>query len=270
MLLKFLHLQWFPISVALFVGIAVGWMTKPTTEIETATLGHNYTGNDTKPIYVQPYADIDDITTDTPLLEELLDRLARRDEEIEALRFALDNAKRKNEDLAGEVEQLNSEWLFSYGSTRDAGKFVGALIRDGMAIRQMDRDDPARAALAASVFIKLSSMGPIIKEMQNLENHPSEFAEFRASILAEAIGLDSFTQQRVQNVIEDYKSQALHFESGSDSRTSLNAEATIMIRNALSPDQLDQIDSLTRSNFSLFRDPLETPSINPQEWRRGR
>lgn len=261
--------KWLPLCIALLFGMALGWGVKGRPDVSATTHPPVVEAVGLHLSQDSRMADVGDGASNAALFEELLDELARRDAEIEALRAALKTVETKYEALASEVDQLNREWVFSYGSTVEAGKFVGELLRDSLAMRQMDRDDPERVALATGIFLKFSSLGPILQEMQNLDDKPGEFAEFRAAILGEAIGLDPATQERVQQVIANYKARALQLESG-DARAALNAEASSVILDTLTAEQRDQIDNLSSARFNLLADPLETPSLDPRQWGRSR
>lgn len=252
---------------ALALGTALGWQLAPQPQAEPELLRAPST-------VTPPAPQHDSVALATRTLEarveELLALLSQRDAEIQELKIAKRQLELEQQQLAGEVDQLNKEWVFSYGSTREAGKFVGSLLRDAMAIREIDSDDPARAAMRRDIFLKFASLGPILQEMQNLDENPREFAVFRSAVLGEAIGMDSGGQARVQAIVEHYKTQALELEPGSEARVSLNEQATNDIRATLTPDQIQIIDSIPNSRRSMLSAPLETPSIDPRQWGRGR
>jgi len=248
--------------IALGAGTGLGWVLSSAGEGRQAEAG------------VAAGPGVAANAADTTELEALRIQVAayrkdleRRQEEIDALMAQLARVEQESSELAGEVDQLNREWLFSYGSTREAGKFVGSLMSDALAMRDMDPDDPEMLVMARDMFLKFASLGPILQEMQNLDDNPQEFAAFRASMLGEAIGLDEAGQRRVEGIVERYKGQALELERGSEERLALNELAAEEIRAGLDEEQAALLEGIPGTRMGMLNDLLETPSLDPQQWR---
>lgn len=200
-------------------------------------------------------------------LDELQDQLASRGNETTALRAERDKLTTEMEAMRKEVEELNKEWTFSYGSTRDAGKFMGSMLRDAVLLREMDPEDPERAIKARDMFLKFASMGPILQEMQKIDDKPKEFAEFRSSILAEALGLEENERGRIAGVVERYKTQFNNLPAEAPERAQLNEQALTEVTSGLNDDQKKLLGDISAAGMSGSGDLLETPSLDPAAWR---
>ena len=200
-------------------------------------------------------------------LAKLLADLERKDEQLKKLLAAKTELDKRNEEMKAEVEKVNQEWTFSYGSTKEAGKFIGSLMKDALAMRNMDRNDPQNAARMRDMFLKFTSLGPILQEMQKLDDKPKEFAEFRAEALGEALDLDESQRQRVAGIVEKYKTQAQALPEGSEERSQLNEKAIAEIRTGLNEEQQGLMDAIPSTRMGAAGDLLETPSLDPSKWR---
>ena len=200
-------------------------------------------------------------------LAKLLADLDRRDEQLKKLLATKTDLDKRNQEMKAEVEKMNQEWTFSYGTTKDAGKFIGSLMKDALAMRNMDRNDPENAAKMRDMFLKFTSLGPILQEMQKLDDKPKEFAEFRAEALGEALDLDESQRQRVAGIVEKYKTQAQSLPEGSDERAQLNEKAIAEIRTGLNEEQQGLMDAIPSTRMGAAGDLLETPSLDPSKWR---
>lgn len=200
-------------------------------------------------------------------VRDLDDQLASRANETTALRAEREKLATEMEAMKKEVEELNKEWTFSYGNTRDAGKFMGSMLRDAVLLREMDPDDPARAEKARDMFLKFASMGPILQEMQKIDDKPKEFAEFRSSILAEALGLEENERGRIAGVVERYKTQFNNLPAEAPERDQLNEQALAEVTSGLNDDQKKLLGDISSAGMSGSGDMLETPSLDPAAWR---
>jgi chorismate mutase len=200
-------------------------------------------------------------------LEQLRNQMATKDGATTALRAERDKLSDDLARMRKEVEQLNKEWTFSYGSTRDAGKFMGSTMRDAILLREMAPDDPERAAKSRDMFLKFVSMGPILQEMQKLDDKPKEFAEFRASILAEALGLEDSERGRVAGVVERYKTQYNNLPADSPEREELNQRALSEVTSGFTEAQNGLLQKISDADMSGASDLLGTPSLDPATWR---
>lgn len=207
-------------------------------------------------------------------VRELEDRLAklladneRKDARIKGLVAEQDKLAGRNREMQQEMEKLNQEWTFSYGSTKDAGKFIGSLMKDGLGMRNLDPNDPEAATKMRDMFLKFASLGPILQEMQKIDDKPKEFADFRAAVLGEALGLDDAGRERVSGIVERYKAQALALPEGSEQRLALSQQALDEIRGGLSEDQQGLLEAIPGTRMGGMSDLLETPSLDPEKWR---
>lgn len=207
-------------------------------------------------------------------VRELEDRLAklladneRKDARIKDLVAEQDKLAGRNREMQEEMEKVNQEWTFSYGSTRDAGKFIGSLMKDGLAMRNFDPNDPEAATKIRDMFLKFASLGPILQEMQKIDGKPKEFAEFRAAVLGEALGLDDAGRERVAGIVERYKTQAMALPEDSEQRLALSQQALEEIHGGLSPDQQGLLEAIPGTRIGGVSDLLETPSLDPEKWR---
>ncbi|MFM8983640.1 MAG: hypothetical protein ACKOLA_12210, partial [Spartobacteria bacterium] len=200
-------------------------------------------------------------------LDELQNKLATKDGETAALRTERDKLSEDMAKMKKEVEELNKEWTFSYGSTRDAGKFMGSAMRDAILLRDMAQDDPERAAKSRDMFLKFVSMGPILQEMQKLDDKPKEFSEFRASILAESLGLEDNERTRVAGVVERYKTQYNNLPVDSPEREALNERALSEVTSGFTEEQKGFLQKISDADMSGASDLLGTPSLDPATWR---
>ena len=200
-------------------------------------------------------------------VEELEKKLAAKESESAGLRAERDKLSADLARMRQEVEELNKEWTFSYGSTRDAGKFMGSMMRDAILLRDMAPDDPERANKSRDMFLKFASMGPILQEMQKIDDKPKEFAEFRASILAEALGLEDNERGRVAGVVERYKSQYNNLPADSPEREELNQRALTEVTSRFTDEQKGFLQKISDADMSGASDLLGTPSLDPATWR---
>ena len=207
-------------------------------------------------------------------VRELEDRLAklladneRKDARIKGLVAEQDKLAGRNREMQQEMEKLNQEWTFSYGSTKDAGKFIGSLMKDGLGMRNLDPKDPEAATKMRDMFLKSASLGPILQEMQKIDDKPKEFADFRAAVLGEALGLDDAGRERVSGIVERYKAQALALPEDSEQRLALSQQALDEIRGGLSEDQQGLLEAIPGTRMGGMSDLLETPSLDPEKWR---
>jgi len=255
-----------PIFCTLFlaVGLAVGYFGPKWLRSDAVA------GTDSAPV-VRALA-----AADTRLRgqDEELDALRARIAELEGLLASLraENSRIASREagLRDEVSKLNEEWTFSYGSTGEAGKFVGSMMRDAAAMRELDPNDPAMLEMGRDLFLKFASLGPILQEVQNLDKNPSEFAEFSSSVLAGAIDLDNAKQREVKSVIERYKAEAMKVDPESPRRAELNAKALEEVRGKLNEEQRAMVDVISSAGpgaGGAFIDILEAPPLDPQSWR---
>ena len=207
-------------------------------------------------------------------VRELEDRLGklladneRKDARIKGLVAEQDKLAGRNREMQQEMEKLNQEWTFSYGSTKDAGKFIGSLMKDGLGMRNLDPNDPEAATKMRDMFLKFASLGPILQEMQKIDDKPKEFADFRAAVLGEALGLDDAGRERVSGIVERYKAQALALPEDSEQRLALSQQALDEIRGGLSEDQQGLLEAIPGTRMGGMSDLLETPSLDPEKWR---
>lgn len=200
-------------------------------------------------------------------LEDLEKQLTQRGGEATTLRVERDKLTADLARMREEVEELNKEWTFSYGNTRDAGKFMGGLMRDAILLRGMAPDDPERALKARDMFLKFASMGPILQEMQKIDDKPKEFAEFRASLLAEALALEDNERGRIAGVVERYKTRFNSLPADAPERDQLNEQALSEVTSGLNQDQKKFLEDISAADMSGASDLLETPSLDPAAWR---
>ncbi len=218
----------------------------------------------------------------TAALADADDKLRALQDELESLRARLSEAESENSSLLAEnrslteriatieeeVASLNQEWTFSYGTTREAGRFVGSMLRDAADMRNLDPDDPEALVRVRDLFLQFTSMGPILQEMQEIDDKPAEFAQFRAAALGSLLDLDEGTEQQVGGIVERYKAMSLDLEEGSDERADLNNRALDEIRQIITPEQREILEGVPAQGMGAgFSDLLETPSLDPQRWR---
>lgn len=238
-----------------------------------------HTGNQADSATSTPRGDRKQITA---ALADADNRIRALQEELESLRARLREAESENTSLVAEnrslteriatieeeVDSLNQEWTFSYGTTREAGKFVGRMLRDAADMRNLDPDDPEALVRVRDLFLQFTSMGPILQEMQEIDDKPAEFAQFRAAALGSLLDLDEGTEKQVGGIVERYKAMSLELEEGSEERADLNTRALDEIRQIITPEQREILDGVPAQGMGAgFSDLLETPSLDPQRWR---
>jgi uncharacterized coiled-coil protein SlyX len=208
-------------------------------------------------------------------LRELEAKLAAREAELAGQQARLaelaDEKARLQEraqSMSAEIDKLNDEWAFSYGSTREAGKFVGSMISDALAMRGMDPNDPDAPVKMRDMFLKFASLGPILQEMQKIDDKPREFAEFRAAVLGEALALDDASRGRIASIVEGYKTRANSLPEDDENRRALNEQAAAEIRATLAPDKQELLDAIPGTRMGRMSDLLETPSLDPARWQQ--
>ena len=140
-------------------------------------------------------------------------------------------------------------------------------MKDGLGMRNLDPNDPEAATKMRDMFLKFASLGPILQEMQKIDDKPKEFADFRAAVLGEALGLDDAGRERVSGIVERYKAQALALPEDSEQRLALSQQALDEIRSGLSEDQQGLLEAIPGTRMGGMSDLLETPSLDPEKWR---
>lgn len=186
------------------------------------------------------------------------DPLSKLQAEIEALRVQVsvleaelererENAKavlKEKEALEAEFRQLDEELLFTYGTARESGIYLGALIRELVSLQDMDPESPDYQEKVQELMVPLFSLGPLGEELEVLQDKPEPFADFQAAFLTELIHLEPAQYSRIREVIYAGKMTVLDEEPDSAYFMETNARVLQQIREAMTPPQRELWENL--------------------------
>ncbi len=127
-------------------------------------------------------------------------------------------------EVSKELEARKSEISFSYGSVREAGKFVGMTFRKMFETAAARETKEAQARMADNQ-INILSLGPFIQDAEVFESDPASFAQFQAPLISEVLSLPPERSAEVESLLADLKSKSLKVEEGSAEWMQLNETA---------------------------------------------
>ncbi len=173
-----------------------------------------------------------------------------RDDEIASLQARLRAAEARAAEFApptpaagqtatGSVlleRNLGSQVAFSYGTPGDAGRYVGQTLRRMFeTTRQQDPAEIDRTLKENELH--LLSMGPFIKDAEQLESDPAVFAEFQSSLLGEVFAWDEARRAQARELIRSQKAALANQEVGTAAWNTANVQATRQLIALLSADE---------------------------------
>jgi hypothetical protein len=173
-----------------------------------------------------------------------------RDDEIASLNTRLRAAETRaaeftspplapGQTAAGSVllaHNLQSHVAFSYGTPRDAGRYVGQTLRRMFeTTRQQDPAEIERTLKENE--LNILSMGPFIKDAEQLESDPAVFAEFQSSLLGEVFAWDDSRRTQARELIRSQKTALANEEVGTDAWNTANLQATRQLIGLLSAEE---------------------------------
>lgn len=127
-------------------------------------------------------------------------------------------------EVSKELEARKSEISFSYGSVREAGKFVGMTFRKMFETAAAREAKEAQARMADNQ-INILSLGPFIQDAEVFEADPASFAQFQAPLISEVLSLPPERSAEVESMLTDLKAKSLKVEEGSAEWLQLNETA---------------------------------------------
>lgn len=131
---------------------------------------------------------------------------------------------------------LNTQVAFSYGTPREAGRYVGqTLQRLFAATRKQDPEEMERSLRENE--LNLLSMGPFIKDAEQLESDPAIFAEFQSSLLAEVFSWDDARRSQARELIRGVKAGVASEDVGTEAWNAANRQATQQLVGLLTPEE---------------------------------
>ncbi|HEY0966772.1 MAG TPA: hypothetical protein VGD88_05245 [Opitutaceae bacterium] len=173
-----------------------------------------------------------------------------RDDEIASLQARLRAAETRAAEFApptpaagqtatGSVlleRNLGSQVAFSYGTPRDAGRYVGQTLRRMFEInRQPDTVELERSIKENE--LNILSMGPFIKDAEQLESDPAIFAEFQSSLLGEVFAWDETRRAQARELLRSQKAALANQEVGTAAWNTANVQATRQLIALLSAEE---------------------------------
>lgn len=185
-------------------------------------------------------------------VRELNARLDRREGELAAVLARLRQAEARIAELAppprpaspdapstGSVllaRNLGSQVTFTYGTPAEAGRYVGQTLR--RLFEATRSPDPAESdRRLREVELDLLSMGPFIKDAEQIESDPTIFAEFQSATLGEVFAWDEARRAQARELLRRAKTQVTGTEPGSPAWDEANTQATRQLLELLTPEE---------------------------------
>jgi len=170
-------------------------------------------------------------------------------------------------EVTRELDERKSEISFSYGSVRQAGRFVGMTFRKMFETAAAREQEEAQTRMADNQ-INILSLGPFIQDAEVFESDPVSFAEFQAPLIGEVLGLPPERGAEVEALLADLKARSLKVEAGSPEWMQLNdaalQEVVALIPEDRRPEVRSRIDFLRQYGvlmipaYSILRAPAPT------------
>ncbi|GAB1489105.1 hypothetical protein MASR2M8_15570 [Opitutaceae bacterium] len=131
---------------------------------------------------------------------------------------------------------LASQVAFTYGTPREAGRYVGQTLQRLFAALRLQAPADVEQSLRENE-LNILSMGPFIKDAEQLESDPAVFAEFQASLLGEVFAWDEARRVQARELIRSQKIALAAEEPGSDEWNTANLNATQQLIGLLSLEE---------------------------------
>ena len=170
-------------------------------------------------------------------------------------------------EVTKELDARKSEISFSYGSTRESGRFVGMTFRK-MFEAAAARESKEAQQRTADNQINVLSLGPFIQDAEVFESDPVAFAQFQAPLISEVLNLPPERSGELESLLGDLKGRSLKVEEGSNEWLQLNDTALQRISDLVPADQkaalkaridfLQQYGVLVIPAYSILRAPTPT------------
>jgi hypothetical protein len=140
---------------------------------------------------------------------------------LRAAEAALDELRARHAALAEQLDALKEEGekaksavTFSYGTTRESGRFVGRTLRLGLDAA-LETDPEAARRMRAENRINELSLGPFIRDADLIEADPERFAEFQGGLVSEMLEIEARHEFEVEALLAAFKKESLRVEPGS-------------------------------------------------------
>jgi len=167
---------------------------------------------------------------------------------------ALAELRARNAALSAELAALQaprdsaaSEVVFSYGSHRDSGRFVGLTLR-GILDASLATDPELARALRGQNRLNELSLGPFIRDAEAIEADPERFAKFQGGLVSEMLELERRHEIEVEALLQAFKAQSLRVEIGSAVWVQLDRNVRERIASLLPPE----LRSLKEEHLRFF------------------
>ena len=131
---------------------------------------------------------------------------------------------------------LESQVAFTYGTPQEAGRYVGQTLQRLFAARRLQTPEELEQSLKENE-LNILSMGPFIKDAEQLESDPAVFAEFQSALLGEVLSLDQARRVQARDLIRGLKAGVAGDEVGTEGWTAANLQATQRLLDLLTPEE---------------------------------
>jgi hypothetical protein len=154
---------------------------------------------------------------------------------------------------------LQSQVAFTYGTPQEAGRYVGQTLQRLFAARQLQTPEEVEQSLRENE-LNILSMGPFIKDAEQLESDPAVFSEFQAEVLGEVFALDPARRVQARELIRGLKAGTATEPAGSVVWNAANEQATRLLVSLLTPEE--QIARRTEIDFISSYGVLVVPTYS--------
>ncbi len=131
---------------------------------------------------------------------------------------------------------LGSQVAFSYGTPREAGRYVGQTLQRLFAARRSQTPEEVEQMLKDNE-LNILSMGPFIKDAELLEADPSVFATFQAEVLGEVFALDEARRERYREILLGARAAVRDVPAGSEPWIAADERAAAQLIALLTGDE---------------------------------
>jgi len=131
---------------------------------------------------------------------------------------------------------LESQVAFTYGTPQEAGRYVGQTLQRLFAARKLQTPEEIEQSLRENE-LNILSMGPFIKDAEQLESDPAVFAEFQSALLGEVFSLDEARRVQARDLIRGLKAGVAGEEVGTEGWSAANLQATQRLLGLLTPEE---------------------------------
>ncbi len=180
------------------------------------------------------------------------DRIRELEADLAAQALLLAQTQDHNEAMEEEFSALEEELLFTYGTPREAGTFMGDLVKQMMDLSKYPQGSPEFMAIAQNMSMSLLSLGPLLDEMDSLEANSAAFTDFQSSFISSFIEFSDGQREQIESIIQRAKLESIAATQGDDIFNTWNAWANDEIRAVLTPEQQ-----------AIYETLLSTPDDGP-------